>query len=221
MSSAEKAADAGAGARARLILASASPRRRELLKKIVKDFDVTPGNIDERMLTGEDEKDYVLRISKSKAEAVLRDVKSYRSTGAGDEPRRLWILAADTIVVIEGAILGKPLDADEARRMLGLLEGRAHQVITGVCLLDGDGVVRSLEAVSSDVWMRPLVEEEIEEYVRSGEPFDKAGGYAVQGLAGKFIQRVEGSVSNVVGLPLEKVGEILARHGVLDRREGG
>jgi septum formation protein len=218
MSSAVKAVETRRNPRFRLILGSASPRRQELLKEVISEFDVTPGNIDERMIPGEDRREYVLRISKAKAEAVLRGLR--RAEGASEDSGRLWVLAADTIVVIGETVLGKPVDAPEARRMLGLLQGRRHQVITGVCLLDAAGVVASLDAVASDVWMRPLGEEEIEEYVRSGEPFDKAGGYAVQGLAGRFIQRVEGSFSNVVGLPLEKVTEILARHGIIDNREG-
>lgn len=196
------------GRRPRLVLASGSPRRAELLQQVVADFIVRPADIDENRLEHEGETEYVLRICRSKAEAVFQAAPRGRGPG-------LWTLGADTIVAVAGSVLGKPQDAEQARWMLSRLQGRRHEVMTGVCLLDGRGEVRFLDAVVTAVWMRRLEDDEIEEYLRSGEPYDKAGGYAIQGLAGRFIQRIQGSFSNVVGLPLEEVRDILGRHGLL------
>jgi len=197
----------------RLILASGSPRRRELLKQIVPDFFVVPGNIEEKRFAGEGAREFVLRISRAKAEWVFRSLSLADAFGS-------WILAADTVVVVNGLLLGKPLDAEDARRMLNLLQGRGHEVITGICLLDGLGEVRFLDAAVTLVWMRALDKDEMEQYLLSDEPYDKAGGYAIQGWAGRFVERIEGSFSNVVGLPLREVEALLKANGFF-RGAGG
>ena len=183
------------------VLASASPRRTDLLKQIIINFSVIPGNINEKELENEDPYAYVLRITKTKAQTVWKKCK--------EKNHPFWILAADTVVVMGRKILGKPGDRGEARRMLEMLQDREHEVITGLCLMHWKDGVRFLEAIRTRVWMRKINPEEIEEYLESGEPFDKAGGYAIQGMAGRFVEKIEGSYSNVVGLPLERLREIL------------
>jgi septum formation protein len=192
-----------------LILASGSPRRARLLKEIIGSFRIVPSDIEEEQEEGEAPDAYVLRLSREKAGSVSEGLK--RGAGAG------WVLAGDTIVVLERKVLGKPKDAEDARRMLELLQDRRHEVITGICLLNrGKGVCR-LDAVRTEVWMRRIGPEEIDAYVRTGEPLDKAGGYAIQGLGGRFISRIEGSYSNVVGLPTERLTEWFHAHGILQR----
>jgi len=191
------------------ILASASPRRGALLRKLLKEFSVLPANIDENVVPFESPVSYVLRVSRAKADTACE--------GVGKRGQAAWILGADTIVVLGDRILGKPASREEARGMLGGLQGRDHEVITGICLLHrGEGVLEQ-HAVHSRVWMRRVCPEEIEAYVDSGEPFDKAGGYAIQGLAGRFVARVEGSFTNVVGLPLEHLEERFRVLGILSR----
>jgi septum formation protein len=175
----------------RLLLASASPRRAELLRAAGFDFDVHPATVDESPLDGEVPDRYVYRLAEAKARAVL--------PVAGDR----IVLAADTTVVIDGRILGKPVDADDAAGMLRTLSGRRHEVLTGVTLAQGTRVVTRVE--TTGVHMAPMADEEITWYVTSGEPADKAGAYAVQGLAARFVTRIEGSYSNVVGLPIALV----------------
>ena len=188
------------------VLASASPRRRALLGRLLKTFTVVASDIDEERLPGEGVERYVCRISRWKAEAV--------SSERGFSTRDVWVLGADTTVVVEDEMLGKPEDAAQARRMLAQLQDRDHEVITGVCLLNGHRGVCMQDVVRSRVWMRCLTPEEIDIYVASGEPYDKAGGYAIQGLAGRFVSRVEGSYSNVVGLPLASLAEMLREAGI-------
>jgi len=188
------------------VLASGSPRRGELLRGLLKEFVVIAADIDEESFPGERPEGYVLRISRRKAETV--------SFQYGLGQRDVWVLGADTIVVLGEKILGKPQDADQARRMLTGLQDRDHEVFTGVCLLNGTRGVCLQDAVRSRVWMRRLAPEEINAYVGSGEPFDKAGGYAIQGRAGRFVMRVDGSYSNVVGLPVERVQEMLRCAGI-------
>ena len=178
-----------------LILASASPRRRELLAAAGIACEVLPVNLDESPLDGESPDDHVRRLAGEKAQAAL-----------ARRPETV-VLGADTIVLAGGEILGKPRDAEDAGRMLRALSGRAHEVLTGVALASVRGITVELER--SRVWFSPLTEGEIADYVASGEPSDKAGGYAIQGLASKFVVRIEGSYSNVVGLPVALVYRLL------------
>ena len=179
----------------KLVLASGSPRRRELLDVAGIDFDVRPAGIDEAFLPGELPDAYVARLAREKARAVHRHGET--------------TLGADTTVVIDGESLGKPADAAEARAMLTRLQGRGHQVLTGWSLYDGRGGEDGVE--STLVFFRPMIAPEIDQYVASGEPFDKAGGYGIQGLASKYVERIEGCYFNVVGLPVARVAEALAR----------
>ena len=181
----------------RVILASASPRRRELLRFLCPEFDVVPSGADETL--GE---------PPSPAAAVglaLRKARAVAALGAAGT-----ILAADTLVVLDGASLGKPADDREARSMLGSLSGRCHRVITGVAVIEaGTGRERSA-AVETFVYMRELAPPEIDAYVATGEPEDKAGGYAIQGLGGTLVAALLGSYTNVVGLPLPAVRRLLS-----------
>jgi septum formation protein len=176
-----------------LVLASQSPRRREILTQAGIAFVVRTAEVDESPLSGEPPVDYVCRLAELKALAVPR---------AAEET----VLGADTTVVVDGEILGKPADAEDARRMLRLLAGRSHEVITGIALCGPAGVVRDWAATR--VWFDPMSDAAIDAYVASGEPMDKAGAYAIQGLAAKYIGRIEGCYFNVVGLPVA----LLRRH---------
>jgi septum formation protein len=173
-----------------LVLASQSPRRSEILRQAGIPFLVRASPVDETPLGGERPEDYVLRLAELKARAV---------TAAPGEV----VLGADTTVVIDGEMLAKPADRDDARRMLTLLSGRRHEVITGICLLRGSESI-SRWAVTQ-VWFARMTESEIDAYVASGEPMDKAGAYAIQGLAAKFIERIDGCYFNVMGLPVAMV----------------
>jgi septum formation protein len=184
----------------RLILASASPRRSALLREAGYAFDVDPAHVDESALAGEPPRAYVLRVAADKARAV-----------AARHPEDL-VLAADTTVVVDGEMLGKPIDDEDARGMLRKLSGRTHDVLTGV-VLAGQGLASS-DVVVTQVRFRPLTAGEMDWYVASGEPHDKAGAYGVQGLAARFVVSVEGSYSNVVGLPVGAVLVLLAAGGV-------
>ena len=178
-----------------LVLASASPRRAELLTAAGFAFDVDPVDVDESMHAGETPAAYVERVARLKA-----------GVAAARHPHRV-VVAADTAVVIGDAVLGKPKDEDDARDMLRQLSGRSHEVLTGV-VVAAHGVRAHVERTR--VWFRALSAEEIAWYVASGEPMDKAGAYAIQGLASRFIPRIEGSYSNVVGLPVSVLADILA-----------
>ena len=183
-----------------LILASASPRRRELLAQLGRPFIVVVSGLDEKPWPREKPASYALRNAAEKARAVAE-----RHPGA-------TILAADTIVVLEDHILEKPTDAAHAAGMLRRLSGRAHEVITGVCVWtprDG-GFREQADAVRTAVRFRALDEAEIAAYVATGEPMDKAGAYAIQGGAGGFVESIDGPYDNVVGLPLETVRRLLA-----------
>jgi len=173
-----------------LVLASQSPRRMEILRQAGIPFTARPANVDETPLLHEKPEAYVQRLAEWKARAVPAD--------PGDT-----VLGADTTVVIDGEMLGKPADADDARRMLTLLSGRRHEVLTGICLKRGAKVV--CDWAATFVWFAPLETQDIEEYILSGEPRDKAGAYAIQGLASKFIEKIEGCYFNVVGLPVSLV----------------
>jgi septum formation protein len=182
----------------RLILASNSPRRRELLQNAGFKFDVRPGGIEEVRLPGEPAEDFARRLARDKALDVARQSE------AGS-----FVLGADTVVAINGEILEKPADAADAARMLRTLSGHTHRVITGVCLVRAPEGVLAWTHETTSVTFRALTDEEIESYVASGEPFDKAGGYAIQGLASRFIPRIEGCYFNVVGLPIPLVYEMV------------
>jgi septum formation protein len=180
----------------RIVLASASPRRAELLRAAGIDFDAHPADVDETVLPGEAPSEYVTRLAEAKARVVhARD-------------RRQTVLAADTAVVVDGRILGKPIDESDAKRMLRLLGGRTHEVWTAVSLFH-PGEIVDTRVETTVVAFAGLSEEDIDWYVSSGEPMDKAGAYAVQGLASRFVTRVEGSYSNVVGLPVALVCQML------------
>jgi septum formation protein len=180
-----------------LVLASGSPRRRELLERLGLRFEVRPADLDETPRPGESPPDYVLRLAIEKA-------------AAGARPGEL-ILAADTTVVVDGEILGKPEDDEDARRMLRLLSGREHSVLTGIALQGPDGHASDVE--ETRVRFAPLTEAEIDWYVATGEPRDKAGAYAIQELASLFVEGVAGSQSNVVGLPVARVYRLFERLG--------
>lgn len=178
----------------RIILASQSPRRAELLRAAGIDFEVRAADVDEALRDGESPHDYVRRLAIEKARAV---------TAADTEV----VLAADTTVVVDEHILAKPADRGDAARMLRLLAGREHEVLTGVCVRRGGQVDARIAATR--VEFLPMTDEEIAWYVASGEPTDKAGAYAIQGLASRFISGIDGSYSNVVGLPVALVYEML------------
>jgi septum formation protein len=182
-----------------VLLASASPRRSELLRQIGVAHEVRPVHVDESPLPGEAPAAYVLRLAERKAAALRRDL------GSAD-PRP--VLAADTTVALDGRIFGKPGGAPELHEMLGTLSGRTHQVHTAVAVLHAGGA--SARVSTSDVSLRPLTRDEIDWYWSTGEPADKAGGYAVQGRAAVFIRHISGSYSGVMGLPLYETWELLA-----------
>lgn len=187
-----------------LILASASPRRRELLAQAGYTFEVRPAHIPEDPLPGEEPIAYVVRLAREKAEAVYRELAGRQSSVDG---HGLVVLGADTTVVVDGEILAKPEDAADAARMLRMLSGRSHRVITGVALATAGGTEVAAEVTA--VRFVTLGEEEIAAYVATGEPMDKAGAYAIQGGAAKWIPRIEGCYFNVVGLPLALVTALL------------
>lgn len=186
----------------RLILASTSPRRKELLRSAGFDFEARPSHVEEVLLAGETAEGYTCRMAREKARAV----------GATAGPGSV-VLGADTEVVINGQILGKPAGPEDAARMLRQLSGRTHRVITGVCVLLAPAGPEEMNCEITLVTFAPLSEGEIHEYVQSGEPMDKAGAYAIQGLASRFVTRIEGSYSNVVGLPIHRVYEMLKQMG--------
>ena len=179
-----------------IVLASQSPRRSDILRQAGIPFVARPANVDEAARPGESPHDYVRRVARDKALAA--------AAATGD-----IVLGADTTVVVDGEILGKPADSADAARMLGLLAGREHQVLTGICLRRGDEMI--IDCTTTRVWFRPLTRAEIAQYVATGEPMDKAGAYAIQGLAAKFVERIEGSYTNVVGLPIELVQQMLRK----------
>ena len=184
-----------------MILASSSPRRAELLQAAGIKFRVQAANVDEAVQLGERSIDYVIRLAREKAEAVARVCSN-----------DAVVLGADTVVVIENEFIGKPVDNDDARRMLRVLSGKWHEVLTGVALISS-GQVRT-DMATTRVKFAPLSEDEIEGYVASGEPSDKAGAYAIQGIASRFVERIEGSYSNVVGLPVETVWRMAKEMGL-------
>jgi len=185
----------------KVILASASPRRRQLLAAAGIRFDAIESRVPEGHVAGEPPRDYALRMARDKAAAV-----SSRLPDA-------IVIGADTIVVCETQILEKPSDAADARRMLAMLSSRTHTVVTAFALARGGKIVES-SPVESRVTFRELTQAEVDDYIATGEPFDKAGAYGIQGNGGGFISQVEGSRDNVMGLPTERVIAALARQGV-------
>ena len=194
-----------------LILASQSPRRAELLRNAGFSFEVRPAEVDERAHPNEPPLDYVQRLAKEKAILVLATA-----------PPGVCVLGADTTVAVDGESLGKPTDAGDARRMLSRLSGRTHQVMTGVCLVwrrarangadvPGNDLECDVEAEVTEVEFATVSEEEIAAYVAMGEPMDKAGAYAIQGRASRWIPRIRGCYFNVVGLPVARVCAMLRR----------
>ena len=177
----------------RLILASASPRRAMLLRQIGVDFIQVASDIGEEAIDASDAAHMVISLSKRKVDAVRR----------GTEER--WVLGADTAVVLDGLVLGKPQNSESAARMLSMLSGRAHRVLTGLALCDGDNESMVSEVEETVVWMRQLDQEEITAYVRTGEPMGKAGAYAIQGLGATLVERIHGCYFNVVGLPIVRL----------------
>ncbi len=188
--------------RTRLILASASPRRAALLDQLGARYTREPAHIDEAQHMDESPPDYVQRIAQDKARAV----------GLRFPPPVYVVLAADTTVVLDGSVLGKPQDEEQAMATLSRLSGRKHTVLTAVCLLSGEGM--QCEVVETEVEFATLSEAVCRAYLATGEPWDKAGAYGIQGLGGAFVRSIRGSYSNVVGLPLSETWQLLGAHGV-------
>jgi septum formation protein len=193
----------------RLILASASPRRRELLKQAGFTFEVRPAQVNEDPYPDEDPIAYVVRLARHKAKSVLAEISS-------DAPvQSAVVLGADTTVTLDGHILAKPEDAADAARMLRMLSGRTHRVITGVAVASAKGT--EVAAEITGVQFLTLTDEEIDAYIATGEPMDKAGAYGIQGYAAKWIPRIEGCYFNVVGLPVALVSTMLEAVRLGDR----
>lgn len=186
----------------RFILASSSPRRRELLAMMGLDFDVLPSNVPEVREQDETPEEYVARLSREKARAV-----------AGKHPGR-WIIAADTTVALGDEVLEKPADPPDAARMLALISGQTHVVYTGVTLHRDEPHYAETHVATSEVRILPLTPHDIAWYVQTGEPLDKAGAYAAQGFGGMFIDSIHGSYTNVVGLPLALLFQMLRKAGI-------
>lgn len=186
----------------KFILASSSPRRRELLASIGVEFEVIPSHVPEVHAEGEAPEEYVARLSRDKAHAI-----------ATQHPSR-WIIAADTTVLLGEQLLEKPVDRADAERMLAQIAGRTHIVYTGVTLQNVEREHHETRVAESEVRMLPLSADEIAWYVRTGEPLDKAGAYAVQGIGAMFIDSIHGSYTNVVGLPLATLFQMLRRAGI-------
>ena len=183
----------------RLILASGSPRRRELLAKMGYTFEICTPDVDEHVEGHA--RDVVVTLAQRKARA------------AAEHYARGVIIASDTLVSLDGVPLGKPEDEADARRMLRALSGREHEVYSGVCLIDAATGREEVQVDRTGVWLREITDQEIDDYIATGEPMDKAGAYAIQGLAGKFVSRFDGSYENVVGFPVDVVRDMLSRFG--------
>jgi septum formation protein len=188
-----------------IVLASASPRRSELLESAGIQFRVVPADINEEPLPGEEPVDHVRRLAEGKARA------------AADLAEGRFFLGADTIVLCDGEIMGKPKDAADAERMLKKLSGVPHEVVTGFAIYDRERKGAVVEAIRTKVFFKHLRDEEIRDYIATGCPFDKAGAYAIQGGAAHMVQKIEGSYTNVVGLPLCEVVDALRVIGALGK----
>jgi septum formation protein len=193
----------------RPILASKSPRRYELLKQMGLDFDVIPSGVEEDFFQGESPQTHVIRLADAKAVEV------------GSQYPDRWVIAADTIVCINGSILGKPRDSREAREMLRRLSGQEHWVLTGFSVRHLAKGIGDHEAVQTAVKVKTLSPIEMEWYIQTGEPFDKAGGYAIQGIGSFMIESIRGSYTNVVGLPVCELIQMLNRLGTIRISEFG
>ncbi len=189
-----------------LILASNSPRRRELIKELRSDFEVTHVDIDESVLPGEDPTTHARRLALDKALSAKKNV-------SGDK----IIITADTIVTLDNKIFGKPSSKDGAKKMLQTLRDKTHTVITAFCVLDTSSGEEIVKDVKTLVTFREITDAEIDEYIETGEPLDKAGSYGVQGIGKKFIDKIEGSYTNVVGLPVDEVKDALEEFGIACR----
>ncbi|MDT3440530.1 MULTISPECIES: nucleoside triphosphate pyrophosphatase [unclassified Pseudofrankia] len=187
----------------RIVLASGSPRRRELLAGMGVAFEVVTSNVDENVETFAGPEDFALQLARRKARAVAGCV--------GDA----LVIGGDTVVELDGRIFGKPADQDEAVEMISRLDGRTHRVVTGLAVVDAATGEHREGAATTTVTMRPLGEDEIREYAASGEPFGKAGAYAIQGLGGRLVAGVEGDLDNVIGLPTATLRRLLAAFGVI------
>lgn len=185
-----------------IILASQSPRRKMLLEQFNIHFTCRPADIDERFLPEENTLDAVRRIARSKADSVCETLQQG------------LIIAADTVVVCDGEIMGKPRDEQDACQKLSRLSGREHQVITAICLRNAANNYCDIQDEITNVYFRNISEEEIKAYVSTGEPLDKAGAYAVQGMGAIFIEKIDGCFFNVVGLPIKNLYTMLKRQGV-------
>ena len=193
----------------RLILASKSPRRYDLLKQLGLDFEVIPSKIEEDFVPNESPREHVIRLAEAKAMDV-----SNRYIDC-------WVIGADTIVYIDGQILGKPRNKEEAREMLRLISGKEHRVLTGISVRHSNKGKGECETVETAVRVKVLSQAEMDWYVRTGEPFDKAGGYGIQGIGSFMIESINGSYTNVVGLPLCELMQILVRLGAITISECG
>lgn len=193
----------------KIILASASPRRRELLTQIGLKFEVQVSDAEEK-ITANKPQDAVMEIAAIKAKAV----ESARKAKQGEIIEDTLIIGADTVVVFEETILGKPKDKEDAVRMLGMLQGKTHQVYTGVALLMAGKQYGFYE--KTDVIFCPMTEEEIREYVATGDPMDKAGAYGIQGFCARYIREIHGDYNNVVGLPIGRLYQELKRMGEIE-----
>jgi len=189
----------------KLILASASPRRAEILRNSGIQFEIRKTDVDESRLAGELPGDYVRRLALAKA---LSAATEYR-----DPVDETLILGADTVVVVDADILGKPASQDDARSMLRRLSGRIHEVHTGLALLRKPGAEQRVVEEITRVHFAPLTDREIEDYIATGEPFDKAGAYGIQGIGGRYVTRIEGCYFNVMGLPLAQLWSLLCEVG--------
>jgi septum formation protein len=187
----------------RLMLASKSPRRYELLKQVGLDFDVIPSGIEEDYIKGESPRKHVLRLAEAKALDV------------GNQHPDRWVVAADTIVYVDHSILGKPKSREEAKKMLRRLSGKEHRVLTGFSVQHLEKGKGDREAVQTTVKVKKLTQEEMEWYVKTREPFDKAGGYAIQGVGSFMIESIKGSYTNVVGLPVCELIQMMSRLGAI------
>jgi septum formation protein len=194
-----------------LVLGSRSARRAQLLEQCGIPFEVFATEIDERLQPGERPDALATRLARQKGAATVAAFQR-----SGRDPSERWFLCADTIVHVQGELLGKPRDEQDGRRMLRLLSGRTHHVTTGFVIHSADVFDAPVYAESTAVTFRPISEAEVQRYVASREGMDKAGGYAIQGLASAFCERIEGSYANVVGLPVHRVIEVLLDIGALE-----